>query len=54
MLAIGSVYYNMLWCFMEGLLSAQDCLSSHSFGMQDYGILKNMKVSQLDKYIRCC
>jgi hypothetical protein len=41
LIAIGNIYYNMIWYFIEGLLTAQDCLGSHSFEMKDHGTVHN-------------
>jgi hypothetical protein len=35
--ALGGVYYNLIWYFSEGVLSAQDTLLSHAFETKDYG-----------------
>ena len=33
--AIAAAYFNMIWYFSEGMLTAQDSLTSHAFGMRD-------------------
>jgi hypothetical protein len=35
--AIATAYFNMIWYFSEGMMSAQDSLTSHAFGMRDSG-----------------
>jgi Na+-driven multidrug efflux pump len=37
LIALGSVYYNMVWYISEGILSAQDSLISHALEMKDQG-----------------
>lgn len=34
-LSIGTSYFNIIWLFIEGVLTAQDTLSSQAYGMND-------------------
>ena len=38
MTALGNAFYNMIWFFNEGVMTAQDNLSAHAFGSRDHGV----------------
>ena len=38
MTALGNAFYNMIWFFNEGVMTAQDNLSAQAFGSRDHGV----------------
>ena len=37
---VASAYFNLIWYFIEGVLTAQDTLCAAAFGMRDYETLR--------------